>query len=677
MSKTPSLFESDVVEMRYVNSWKPTFPKVMTILDSPMIAIRANGTEMVAMNITGIKEGLNTDGTVALNLGALGGDMVEVAPLSDSDVITDATIHVYPISTNLAGSPQALLRSALHEVPLIDGMFVPLSRMNAVVQVRIPKLPQGKAIQVTKDTEVIYIPRPSSLCELPYQEVTDRLERAMWAGARAMLLSHPMAKDLEPVLKAWANSRGLHYASYTGFTLKGTRRESENLSRSVAVYLEPHVYAPKHRVTNREHEVMSMIRDLKERSHFFIGLSEAPVREEVEVLFDDKMTAHLPDASARRAVLRTFSMMNPLPDGNGIIQMLAGQSVWDMRYIMRYASRLVQESGARSIGVETIDRAITETGRGTGFVRSTTKFSDIGGYAPELVWFIEQVLLPFLDPTFAEEHSVEPQRGIIIYGPPGCGKTNVVRAFATISRIRFRAVKGTEVVSKYIGESEKLLARVFEQARLCRPSVLFFDEIDALAPDRKKMSNEAGTEAKAALLSTLLDLVDGIDTESGVLLMGNTNRMNEMDPAMLRRVARVYWREPTMKEQKLVLQKQFQMQRVKTATFSDSDWARLLASVNFYTPSDLKSLVEVAMRTRMGESWLSDDRNPPPLSVDELIEATQSVAPTFSPSQKSEYEEYARKHCNFRPERLEPDANHWKIKLGRLLSKVEKVVGSV
>ncbi|MEO1271311.1 MAG: CDC48 family AAA ATPase, partial [Myxococcota bacterium] len=159
------------------------------------------------------------------------------------------------------------------------------------------------------------------------------------------------------------------------------------------------------------------------------------------------------------------------------------------------------------------------------------RWSDIGGLSAVKQQLIEAVEWPLNYPELYEAAGVRPPKGVLLSGPPGCGKTMLAKAVAHESQVNFMAVKGPELLSKYVGESEEALREVFRKARQAAPVVLFFDEIDALLPTREGSSTSRVPER---VLGQFLTEMDGIEELKGVLVLGATNRRDMLDPAVLR-----------------------------------------------------------------------------------------------------------------------------------------------
>ena len=142
----------------------------------------------------------------------------------------------------------------------------------------------------------------------------------------------------------------------------------------------------------------------------------------------------------------------------------------------------------------------------------------------------ESVIWPITDPDRFGRLGIEPPRGLLLFGPPGTGKTYVIRALAHESGAAFFPVKGAELLDKYVGESERGVREVFARARAAAPAIIFFDELDALAPVRGRSTNSVTDSVVAALLTEM----DGVSDRGQVVVIGATNRKDLIDSALLR-----------------------------------------------------------------------------------------------------------------------------------------------
>lgn len=162
-------------------------------------------------------------------------------------------------------------------------------------------------------------------------------------------------------------------------------------------------------------------------------------------------------------------------------------------------------------------------------------FSQVGGLQGHIDQLKEMVQLPLLYPELFTKFHVTPPRGVLFHGPPGTGKTLLARALANTAgfggrKITFYMRKGADALSKWVGEAEKQLRLLFEEARRTQPSIIFFDEIDGLAPVRSSKQEQI----HASIVSTLLALMDGMDGRGQVIVIGATNRPDSVDPALRR-----------------------------------------------------------------------------------------------------------------------------------------------
>lgn len=159
-------------------------------------------------------------------------------------------------------------------------------------------------------------------------------------------------------------------------------------------------------------------------------------------------------------------------------------------------------------------------------------WEDVGGLSSLKERLIEAVEWPLKYPHLFEKGGVTPPKGILLVGPPGCGKTMMAKAIATESHVNFISVKGPALMSKWVGESEKGVREIFHKARQAAPCIIFFDEIDALVPTRSAGSSDSHVSER--ILSQFLAEFDGIDELRGVLVLGATNRVDMLDAAVLR-----------------------------------------------------------------------------------------------------------------------------------------------
>ncbi|MBN2122237.1 CDC48 family AAA ATPase [Candidatus Micrarchaeota archaeon] len=186
-------------------------------------------------------------------------------------------------------------------------------------------------------------------------------------------------------------------------------------------------------------------------------------------------------------------------------------------------------SGPLMIAEETAIEIRTEPIKEMANVPSVT-YDDVGGLGEEIQKIREMVELPLRHPELFEKLGIEPPKGVLMYGPPGTGKTLLAKAVANESDANFIYLGGPEVVSKYVGESEQRLRQLFDEAQKNAPSIIFIDEIDAIAPKREEVTGEV----ERRMVSQMLTLMDGLKSRGEVIVIAATNRQDSLDPALRR-----------------------------------------------------------------------------------------------------------------------------------------------
>lgn len=257
---------------------------------------------------------------------------------------------------------------------------------------------------------------------------------------------------------------------------------------------------------------------------------------------------------------------------------------------------------------------------------------DVGDMVETKQALTETVLWPLRHPDTFARLGVEPPRGVLLYGPPGCGKTFVVRALAASGQLSVHAVKGAELMNKWVGESEKAVRDLFARARGSAPSLIFLDEVDALAPRRGQSSDSGvGDKVVAALLTEL----DGAEPLRDVVVLGATNRPDLVDPALLRpgRLERLIFVPPPDAEARAEI--------LKTSSRSipladDVDLPALAEQLDGYSAADCSALLREAALTAMRR-----DLDAATVSAADVEAARQAVRPSLDPAQVADLQAYA------------------------------------
>jgi transitional endoplasmic reticulum ATPase len=212
-----------------------------------------------------------------------------------------------------------------------------------------------------------------------------------------------------------------------------------------------------------------------------------------------------------------FSLRRILPKIN-FDEPIPSESIQELKITnddFEKASTLVEPSAMREVMVEVPD----------------TAWDDIGGLEETKEELREAVEWPLKYPKLFEKAGIRPLNGILLFGPPGCGKTLLAKAIASESQSNFIAIKGPEIYSKWVGESERAVREIFRKARQAAPSIIYFDEIDAITSGRGMSES---THTFASIVNQILVEMDGIENRKGIVIIASTNRPDIVDPAFLR-----------------------------------------------------------------------------------------------------------------------------------------------
>jgi transitional endoplasmic reticulum ATPase len=226
------------------------------------------------------------------------------------------------------------------------------------------------------------------------------------------------------------------------------------------------------------------------------------------------------------------------------------------------------------------------------------RWSDIGGLENVKRQLQQAVEWPLKYPELFEMSGAMPPKGILLYGPPGTGKTMLAKAVANESEANFISIKGPELLSKWVGESESGVREVFRKARQAAPTVVFFDEIDAIAPVRA--SGYGDTHVTERVVSQLLTELDGLEELQHVIVLAATNRLDIVDPALLRagRFDRLLQVPAPDKKARLEILK---IHTARNPLADDVDLEKIAEKTESYTGADLAGLVSTAVMMALEE----------------------------------------------------------------------------
>ncbi|MDT7745538.1 MAG: hypothetical protein QOE59_4616 [Actinomycetota bacterium] len=257
---------------------------------------------------------------------------------------------------------------------------------------------------------------------------------------------------------------------------------------------------------------------------------------------------------------------------------------------------------------------------------------DVGDMVETKQALTETVLWPLSYPDSFARLGVDPPRGVLLYGPPGGGKTFLMRALAGTGRLNVFVVKGAELLDKYVGESERAVRELFRRAADAAPALVFLDEVDALAP-RRGGSTDAGVADR--VVAALLTELDGAEPLREVVVLGATNRPELIDPALLRpgRLERQIYVPPPDAEARTEI---LRATSKATPLAADVDLAALAADLEGYSAADCSALVREAALTAMRASLDSTE-----VTAAQFAAARKVVRPSLDPRQLADLEAYA------------------------------------
>jgi transitional endoplasmic reticulum ATPase len=272
----------------------------------------------------------------------------------------------------------------------------------------------------------------------------------------------------------------------------------------------------------------------------------------------------------------------PINEGDEISVGVLGNTIDFVikKIIPRTISRIERSTKVNVVAPTTVDE------------RPRVTYDEIGGLKEQINRLREIVELPLRHPEVFAKLGIEPHSGILMYGSPGCGKTLIAKALASESSANFYIINGPEIVNKYYGETEARLRDIFKEAKETAPSIIFIDEIDAIAPKRE----EAFGDVEKRVVAQLLSLMDGMSDRGNVIVLGATNRPESIDPAL---------RRPGRFDREIEIgvpnaQGRFEILGIHTRGMplaQDIDLQELALELNGYTGADIKALCrEAAMK---------------------------------------------------------------------------------
>jgi transitional endoplasmic reticulum ATPase len=360
-------------------------------------------------------------------------------------------------------------------------------------------------------------------------------------------------------------------------------------------------------------------------------------------LCDRELVLSLPDAPTRTALLQGLLNKVPTDDLNlsEITDRTPGFVVADLAALvreaaLRAAARASSDGGAPKLtqddmlGALTVIRPLSRSAA-TEISTGSVTLDDVGDMVETKQALTEAVLWPLQHPDTFARLGVQPPRGVLLYGPPGCGKTFIVRALASTGRLSVHAVKGSELMDKWVGSSEKAVRELFGRARDSAPSLVFLDEVDALAPRRGQSFDSGVTDRVVAALLTELD---GIEPMRDVVVVGATNRPDLIDPGLLRpgRLEKLVFVEPPDTQARVDILRS----AGKSIPLHGVDLEALAADLDGYSAADCVALLREAALSAMRRSVDAAE-----ITAADVATARENVRPSLDPAQLANLRAFA------------------------------------
>jgi transitional endoplasmic reticulum ATPase len=370
--------------------------------------------------------------------------------------------------------------------------------------------------------------------------------------------------------------------------------------------------------------------------------------------FDREIEIGIPDKKGRREILQIHTRGMPLAEDVNIdrlAEITRGYTGADLAALCREAAmRAIRrilpsiDFNEEHISPEILDslvvtmkdfldafKEITPTAlREVEIEIPNIRWEDVGGLEEVKQRLVEAVEWPLKYPEKFEKFDIKPPRGILLYGPPGCGKTLLAKAVATESEANFISVKGPEIFNKWVGESEKAIREIFRKARQAAPCIIFFDEIESIIPRKDLVDDSSGVTNRVS--SQLLSEMDGVEELSDVIVIGATNRPDLIDPAVMRpgRLDRLIYVPPPDEKARYSILKIY-TRRMPLA--HDVNLRELAARTEGYSGADLESLCREAALNSLRKNIEAEY-----VTKEDFEEALKIVKPSISPQMVREYE---------------------------------------
>ncbi len=499
---------------------------------------------------------------------------------------------------------------------------------------------------------------------------------------KGILLHGPPGTGKTLLAKALANEIGAYFITINGpeimskfygeseQRLREIFKEAEENAPAIIFIDEIDAIAPRREEVTGEVEkrvvaqLLALMDGLKERGKVIvIGATNRPEALDPALRrpgrFDREIEIRPPDKRARKEILQVHTRNMPLAedvDLDKLAEITHGYTGADLAALVREAAmsalrRFIKEGKldlSKPIPTDRLKElkvTMNDFLNAMRFIQPSlmreiyievpeVRWDDVGGLREAKQEMREAVEWPLKYPKVFEKMGIRPPRGILLFGPPGTGKTLLAKAAATESGANFIAVRGPEILSKWVGESEKAIRVIFRRARQVAPAIVFFDEIDSIAPARGFRHDTSGVTDR--IVNQLLTEMDGIIPLSNVVVIGATNRPDILDPALLRpgRFDRLIYVPPPDKEARKEI---FKIHTRNMPLAEDVDLDKLAEITEGYTGADIEAVCREAAMIALREKF-----EVRPISMKHFEEALKSIPPSLTREDILKYERLAR-----------------------------------
>jgi transitional endoplasmic reticulum ATPase len=493
---------------------------------------------------------------------------------------------------------------------------------------------------------------------------------------KGLLLYGPPGTGKTLIAKALANETGAHFITINGpeimskyygeseARLREVFREAEENAPSIIFIDELDAIAPKRSEVTGEVErrvvsqLLTLMDGLKSRGQVVVIGATNRIEAIDPALrrpgrFDREIKIGVPDKNGRKEILQIHTRRMPLDKDvnlDELAEITYGFVGADLAALAREAAMNALRRALPHIDlekevipIEVLEKIKVTREDFANALRNiqpsalrevileipNVKWEDIGGLENVKQELREAVEWPLKYPDVFKRLGIKPPRGILLYGPPGTGKTLLAKAVATESQANFISVKGPEVLSKWVGESEKAIREIFRKARETAPCIIFFDELDSIAP-RRGIHGDSGVTDR--IVNQLLTEMDGMQTLKEVVIIGATNRPDLIDPALLRpgRFDRVLYVPPPDEKARLQI---FKIHTREMPLAKDVNIEELAKITEGYTGADIEALCREAALTAARENIEAKEIN-----ARHFMEALKKIKPSVSTEELKEYE---------------------------------------